>query len=316
MKSRLVFLILALAFSFIAFHFTPAYSDFLPDKKYLIQASGYLTGKQAIYDSTLALQLGTSGEAGSNWLSTLDNGVVTIADDNYLNSGIWQTTMLQYGKYLVISGDAQDVSGNTIHLNLFGKLIGSNQDGSVYRITGKIVATETMKVIFSAKVTLIVSNVTSQQTQQQPQQQIPQQTQPKTLPENQISAAPSKAQSPTSDVSAKKILLIAKQTSPISISYSYGINVKVFYADQNPTANFDQYYGVVPNANITAQILDSNGITVKSFEGLTDDHGYYFYNFRIPDNFVPGTYTVHVTAQIGSSLDSKTLTLFVRPYYG
>jgi len=316
MKSRLVFLILALAFSFIAFHFTPAYSDFLPDKKYLIQASGYLTGKQAIYDSTLALQLGTSEEAGSNWLSTFDNGVVTIADDNYLNSGIWQTTMLQYGKYLVISGDAQDVSGNTIHLNLFGKLIGSNQDGSVYRITGKIVATETMKVIFSAKVTLIVSNVTSQQTQQQPQQQIPQQTQPKTLPENQISAAPSKAQSPTSDVSAKKILLIAKQTSPISISYSYGINVKVFYADQNPTANFDQYYGVVPNANITAQILDSNGITVKSFEGLTDDHGYYFYNFRIPDNFVPGTYTVHVTAQIGSSLDSKTLTLFVRPYYG
>src|SRR2546426_453404 len=225
MKSRLVFLILALAFSFIAFHFTPAYSDFLPDRKYLIQASGYLTGKQAIYDSTLALQLGTSGEAGSNWLSTLDNGVVTIADDNYLNSGIWQTTMLQYGKYLVISGDAQDVSGNTIHLNLFGKLIGSNQDGSVYRITGKIVATETMKVIFSAKVTLIVSNMTS-------------------------------------------------------------------------------------------QILDSNGITVKSFEGLTDDHGYYFYNFRIPDNFVPGTYTVHVTAQIGSSLDSKTLALFVRPYYG
>src|SRR2546428_799610 len=134
---------------------------------------------------------------------------------NNLNNGIWQTTMLQYGKYLVISGDAQDVSGNTIHLNLFGKLIGSNQDGSVYRITGKIVATETMKVIFSAKVTLIVSNVTSQQTQ------------PKTLPENKISAAPRKAQSLNSDVSAKKILLIAKKTSPISFSYSYDINLKV-----------------------------------------------------------------------------------------
>jgi len=304
MKSRLLFLMLGVAFSFIAFHFTTAYCDFLPDKKYLIQASGYLTGKQSIYDSTLALQLGTSGETGSNLLSTLDNGVVTIADDNYLNSGIWQATMLRDGKYLVISGDAQDVGGNIIHLNLFGKLIDSNQAGSVYRITGKITATETMKVIFSAKVTLIVPNVT------------PQQTQPKTLPENQTSAALSKAQGPTANVSATKILLIAKQTSPISISYLYGINVKVFYADQNPIANFDQYYGVVPNANITTQILDSIGITVKSFEGLTDDHGYYFYNFRIPDNFVPGTYTVHVTAQIGSSLDSKTLTLFVRPYYG
>jgi len=170
MKLRLVFLILGVAFSFIAFHFIPAHADFLPDKKYLIQAFGYLTGKHAIYDSTLALQLGTSGQSGSNLLSTLDVGVVTIADANYLNSGVWQATMLRDGKYLVISGDAKDVSGNTIHLNLFGKLIDSNQDGSVYRITGKITATETMKVIFSAKVTLLVSNVIPQQTQQQPQQ--------------------------------------------------------------------------------------------------------------------------------------------------
>lgn len=314
MKLRLVFLIVGVAFSFIAFHFTSAYSDFLPDKKYLIQASGYLTGKQAIYDSTLALQLETSGQTGSNLLSTLDNGIITIADDNYLNSGVWQTTILRDGKYLVISGDAQDVSGNTIHLNLFGELVDSNQDGSVYRITGKITATETMKVIFSAKVTLIVSNAIPQPTQQQ-QQQIPQQMQTKTLPENKTSAASSKTQNPTANVSITKILLIAKQTSPVSMYYVYGIDVKVFYADQNPTANFDQYYGVVPNANITAQILDSNGITVKSFGGLTDDKGYYFYNFRIPDNFVPGTYTIHVTAQIGASLDSKTLTLFVRPYY-
>jgi len=313
MKSCLLFLILGIAFFFVAFHFTPAYSDFSPDKKYLIQASGYLAGKQAIYDSTLALQIGMSGRVGSNLLATLDNGIVTIADDNYLNSGIWQTTILQYGKYLVISGDAQDPSGNTIHLNLFGKLIDSNQNGSVYRITGKITATETMKVIFNAKVALIVSNVASQQTKT-PQQTQPQ-TPPKTLPGNQTSAASSNAQSTTTNVSAPKILLIAKQTNRISIYYAYGMSVKVFYADQNPAANFDQYYGVVPNAKITAQILDSNGITVKSFEGLTDDRGYYFYNFRIPDNFVPGTYTVHVTAQIGTSLDSKTLTLFVLPYY-
>ena len=307
-------MILGVAFSFIAFHFMPAYSDFSPDKKYLIQASGYLTGKQDIYYSSLALQLGTSGATGSNLFATLDNGIVTMANGNYLNSGIWQTTILRGGKYLVISGDAQDQRGNTIHLNLFGKLIDSNQDGSVYTITGKITTTETLKAIFSAKVTLIVYNVAPQQIQQQPQQQIPQQTQPKTLPENKTSTT-SKAQNPTANVSTPKILLIAKQTSPVSMYYAYSMTVKVFYADQNPDANFDQFYGFVPNANITAQILDSTGITVQSFGGLTDSRGYYSYNFRIPDNFVPGTYTVHVTAQIGTSLDSKTLTLFVRPYY-
>ena len=132
-----------------------AYSDFSSDKKYLIQASGYLTGKDIIYDSTLGLQLGTSAWAGSNLLATLDNGVVDISDDSCLNSGTWQTTILRYGKYLVITGDAQDLSGNTIHLNLFGRLIDSNQDGSVYSLTGKITGTETLKVIFSAKVTPI-----------------------------------------------------------------------------------------------------------------------------------------------------------------
>src|SRR5437899_11736544 len=140
-----------------------AYSDFSSDKKYLIQASGYLTGKDIIYDSTLGLQLGTSAWTGSNLLATLDNGVVEISGDSYLNSGTWQTTILRYGKYLVVTGDAQDLSGNTIHLNLFGRLIDSNQDGSVYSITGKITGAETLKVIFSAKVTPIGAFATQPQ---------------------------------------------------------------------------------------------------------------------------------------------------------
>jgi len=132
-----------------------AYSDFSSDKKYLIQASGYLTGTQTIYDSTLALQLNTSTWAGSNLLATLDNGVVTIADDNYLNSGTWQSTILRYGKYFVITGDSQDLSGNTIHLNLFGRIVDSNQEGSIYSISGKITGAETLKVAYSAKVTTV-----------------------------------------------------------------------------------------------------------------------------------------------------------------
>ena len=92
--------------------FPNAYSDFSSDKKYLLQASGYLTGKQTIYDSTLALQLNTNTWAGSNLLATLDNGVVTIADGNYLNSGTWQNTILRYGKYFVITGDSQESKTN------------------------------------------------------------------------------------------------------------------------------------------------------------------------------------------------------------
>ena len=129
-----------------------AYSDFSTNDKYLVQASGYLSGNQSIFDSNIALQLTMGSKSGSTMQSTLDNGLVTIADSHYLNSGIWQTSILRDGKYFVIQGDAQDQNGNTIHLNLFGRIIDSNQDGSVYAVTGKITGSETMKVSYSAKI--------------------------------------------------------------------------------------------------------------------------------------------------------------------
>lgn len=129
-----------------------AYSDFSSNSKYIIQASGYLSGNQTVFDSNIALQLTTGTKSGSTMQSTLDNGLVTIGDSHYLNSGIWQTSILRDGKYFVIQGDAQDLNGNTINLNLFGRIIGSSQDGSVYAVTGKITGSETLKVSYSAKI--------------------------------------------------------------------------------------------------------------------------------------------------------------------
>ena len=88
----------------------------------------------------------------------LDTGLVTIADVHYLNSGVWQTPILRDGKYFVIKGDAQDQNGNVIHLNLFGRIISNDQEGSIYTITGKITGSETMKVSFSAE---MISNIES-----------------------------------------------------------------------------------------------------------------------------------------------------------
>ena len=140
-----------------------AYSDYSTNGKYIVQASGYLLGNQTIFDSSIALQLTMGTKSGSTMQSTLDNGLVTIADSHYLNSGIWQTSILRDGKYFVIQGDAQDQTGNTIHLNLFGRIIDSNQDGSVYAVTGKITGSETLKVSYGAKI-ISVNAVTTKPT--------------------------------------------------------------------------------------------------------------------------------------------------------
>ncbi len=129
-----------------------AYSDFSSNGKYLIDGSGYLSGNKTIFDSNIALQITAGANNGSSMQATLDNGLVTITNTQYLNSGLWQVSILRDHKYFVIQGNAQDENGNTIHLNLFGRIIDSNQAGSVFSISGKITGSETMKASYSAKV--------------------------------------------------------------------------------------------------------------------------------------------------------------------
>lgn len=150
---KYVFLFLMIIAGLVTTLYLPnAYSDFSSNGKYLIDASGYLSGNKTIFDSSIALQITAGANNGSSTQATLDNGLVTIANTQYLNSGLWQVSILRDGKYFVIQGNAQDENGNMIHLNLFGRIIDSNQDGSVFSISGKITGSETMKVSYSAKI--------------------------------------------------------------------------------------------------------------------------------------------------------------------
>lgn len=149
-----------------------AYSDFSSNNKYLIDATGFVAGSQDIMDSTLYIQLTTGPQSGTSIPTSLDNGLVTISGDSYLNTGTWTTTLLRDGKYLLLQGNAQDQHGNTIQVNLFGRQIDSAQNGLVYSITGKITGSEVLRVIYSSKVVIAGQSTTPTQTQTQtPQNQ-------------------------------------------------------------------------------------------------------------------------------------------------
>src|SRR5437879_2891286 len=126
--------------------------------------------------------------------------------------------------------------------------------------------------------------------------------------------AMSKTYGITKNVPVPKIILVTKYSDHVKISYSFFINAKVYYANQNPSGNFDQYYGFIPNDKLTVQILNPNGVLVKSFTGITDNHGYYYQTFRVSDNSLVGTYAVLVSAQMGDSTDSKQFPLFIQPH--
>ena len=164
MKYVFLFLMVIAGLAATTLYLPNAYSDFSSNGKYLIDASGYLSGNKAIFDSSIALQITAGQNSGGTMQATLDNGLVTIANTHYLNSGLWQVSILRDSKYFVIQGDAQDQNGNIIHLNLFGRIVDSNQEGSVFSISGKITGAETLKVSYSAKV-ISANTVTTQPTQ-------------------------------------------------------------------------------------------------------------------------------------------------------
>lgn len=172
MKYVFLFLMVIAGLVATTMYLPNAYSDFSSNGKYLIDASGYLSGNKTIFDSNIALQITAGANNGTSMQATLDNGLVTIANTQYLNSGLWQVAILRDNKYFVIQGNAQDENGNTVHLNLFGRIIGSNQDGSVFTISGKITGSETMKASYSAKVlsagTVTTKPITSTTTPTQP----------------------------------------------------------------------------------------------------------------------------------------------------
>ena len=130
---------------------------------------------------------------------------------------------------------------------------------------------------------------------------------------NQVSAIGT-TDSITKNIPHTKIILVVKYTDQVRVAYPLLINAKVFYASQNPTGTFDQFYGFISNAKITIQILDPNGVLVKSFTGATDNHGYYYQTFRIPDNFRIGTYSILISAHAGDSTDNKKFIFFIQQH--
>jgi plastocyanin len=121
----------------------------------LIQGSGYVASTQNIVYSTFDLQITSGAQSGENMLASLDSGLIKIGGVNYLSTGSWQTTILRNGNFLLLQGNAQDQNGTTIYLNLFGRIVTSNPDGTLYYVTGKITGAENFKVIYNAKVTQV-----------------------------------------------------------------------------------------------------------------------------------------------------------------
>ena len=114
-----------------------------------------------------------------------------------------------------------------------------------------------------------------------------------------------------------KLVISAKLPQYTYARYPMAISVKVFDAEKNPQAKFEQGNGVLENVFVNVTITNQFDKYVTSFSGKTDSNGLFRGSYVVRENIdTPGKYNVNVT--VGTSINQSFTTFFrgdLRDYY-
>ena len=144
----------------------------LPSGMYLLQGNGFVITKDSIEDSGLDFQFLSDKIVNGRMKINLEDGVVSISNDDYVASSGWTGTALRDGRFVLLSGNAENADGDQISINLLGRLVDDSKDGSVYSFTGKITKNdETMKIVYTGKIIGTNNVVKETITEEKPKQE-------------------------------------------------------------------------------------------------------------------------------------------------
>ena len=109
-------------------------------------------------------------------------------------------------------------------------------------------------------------------------------------------------------------LIMAVKLSDYTYSnYKFVISVKVFDAEVNPQARYDNRIGVLENVFVDVTITDKFENHVTTLSGYTDSTGVFQENYLVLEDIVgQGEYNVNVLIDDGNSKNSKSFTTFFR----
>jgi len=140
-----------------------------PNKAYILQGSGFAVTDDSIKTSDVDFALISGQKAGSSTSIVVEDGFVTLNQDDFITTDL-KGTVLRDGRYIRLSGIAENDAGDEISLRIFGRLVQDTKEGSIYGFTGKLVSEdESHKIIYTTKLSglTIVTPTQSQQTQEQ-----------------------------------------------------------------------------------------------------------------------------------------------------
>lgn len=243
---------------------------------YLLVGTGYGISQNVVHDTTiqLALKIPDGQEV------ILQSGQVLLGDGSHSIKNL-DLSFLRNGKLFRINA----VSNDDLTVKGMGRLVTSNEDGSIYQITARATKENTsQKIILLA--TLMQDKTIQAQT-----------TQAETEPEQK-----------------QDVLLLVEHHNRVEWKSQYKFVVRTFDSQLNANYEFYKTSGYLEGVQISAKITDPLGNVIKVSNGTTQKFGYYEDSIIIQDNARTGNYVLNVTAS-GKNFNTSTkeLTFLVIP---
>ena len=110
-----------------------------------------------------------------------------------------------------------------------------------------------------------------------------------------------------------ELIISAKLPDYTYARYPVTISVKVFDAEKNSQAKFEDIEGVLENVFVNVTITNQFDKYITSFSGKTNSNGLFRGSYVVRENIdPPGKYNVKVTADDGDTLINQSFTTFFR----
>ncbi len=244
--------------------------------EYLLVGTGYGISQNTVHDTTIQLALMIMN--GQDVM--LQSGHILLGDDSHSIKNL-DLSFLRNGKLFRINA----VSNDDLTIKGMGRLITSNEDGSIYQITAR-----TTKENTSQKIILLATLMQDKTTQAQ-------------IPQAQ-----------TELIQKQDVLLLVEHYDRVEWKSQYKFAVRTFDPQLNTNHEFHKTSGYLEGASISAKITDPLGNVIKVSNGVMQKFGYYEDDLLIPDNARTGNYVLNVTVS-GKNFNTSTkeLTFFVIP---
>ena len=124
---------------------------------FVLEGSGYAVNDDQIKTSLINFDLTTGSIVNTRGTITIDNGFITINDDDFSIDNL-RGTVLRDGRFLRISGTADGLTGDDLSFSLFGRMIQETNIGSIYSFSGKAsIGDETYKIVYTSQLSKFIA---------------------------------------------------------------------------------------------------------------------------------------------------------------